>query len=104
MSKSKRANRYSPEFRRQMIDRVRDGGRIAELAQEFGCTAWTISRWIRQTDQEASAGEGGRITGDRIELLRLRRENRQLRTQRAILAKAAAWFAQGIGVHSKRLP
>ena len=33
---------------------------------------------------------------------RLRKANRQLRLEREILAKAAAWFAQEAAVNSKR--
>ena len=40
----------------------------------------------------ASAGEK-LASGEREELDRLRRENRQLRLEREILSKAAAWFA-----------
>ena len=36
----------------------------------------------------------GLITDEREELRRLKRENRQLRMQREILKKAAAWFAR----------
>jgi transposase len=36
-------------------------------------------------------------TGERAELTRLRRENRQLKVEREILGKAAAWFARESG-------
>ena len=39
----------------------------------------------------------GLTTAERDELTRLRRENRQLRQERDILAKAAAWFARETG-------
>jgi transposase-like protein len=35
--------RYTPEFKRQMVDLVRSGRSPAELAREFEPTAWTIS-------------------------------------------------------------
>lgn len=93
MAKS-RAIRYSPEFRQQMIDLVRSGRHVQELAREFGCTGWTIARWVKQADQEAGAGSGGLSVKEREELLRLRQENRQLRREREILSKATAWFAR----------
>jgi transposase len=94
MSKSKRANRYTPEFRQQMIDHVRAGRKISELAREFGCTSWTITRWVKRSDQEPGAGQRALSASDREELLRLRQENRQLKIERDLLSKAAAWFAQ----------
>jgi transposase len=39
-------------------------------------------------------GDSGPTTAKRQELSRLRRENRQLRLEREILSKAAAWFAR----------
>ena len=39
-------------------------------------------------------GAGGVSSADREELIRLRREVRQLRLERDILSKAAAWFAR----------
>jgi transposase-like protein len=43
-----------------------------------------------------AGGRGdGLTTAEREELNRLRRENRQLKLERDILSKAAAWFARG---------
>jgi transposase len=39
----------------------------------------------------------GLSAAERDELSRLRRENRQLRVERDILSKAAAWFARETG-------
>jgi transposase len=93
-SKSKRAVRYTPEFRRQLVELVSAGRKPSQLAREFGCTSWTISRWLRQSERDAGLGDGGLTTSERQELARLRRENRQLKVEREILSKAAAWFAR----------
>lgn len=98
---AKTTTRYTREFKRQMIDLARSGRTPAELSREFGPTAWTISLWIRQDARDQGKGDGGLSTAEREELTRLRRENRKLKEEREILAKAAAWFATE-GTPSKR--
>jgi transposase len=85
---------YPPEFRRQMVELVRAGRRPEELAKEFEPTAQTIGNWVRQADRDEGLRTDGLTTSEREELTRLRRENRQLRLEREILSKAAAWFAR----------
>jgi transposase len=105
MIKSKSATkgkRYPLEFRRQIVALVRAGRNTGELAREFGCTVWTIHRWVHQADRDAGQGDGGLTTAERAELSLLRREVRELRTDREILSKAAAWFAQERGTNAKR--
>jgi transposase len=86
-------NRYAPEFRRQMVELVRTGRSPAELAREFGPSAWSIALWVKQAARDAGKGDGGLTSAERQELTQLRRENRRLREEREILSKAAAWFA-----------
>ena len=90
---------YSPEFRRQMVDLVRGGRDPADLAREFEPTAQSIGHWVAQADRQGSpGGEGiGMTAAERDELARLRRENKQLRLERDILSRAAAWFARETG-------
>jgi transposase len=94
---AKTTTRYTREFKRQMIDLVRSGRTPAELSREFGPTAWTIWLWVRQDARDQGKGDGGLSTAEREELTRLRRENRKLKEEREILAKAAAWFATESG-------
>ena len=91
---------YSPEFRRQMVDLVRAGRDPDDLAREFEPTAQSIRNWIAQADKKEGRREEvlpGLSAAERDELSRLRRENRQLRVERDILSKAAAWFARETG-------
>ena len=85
---------YAPEFRRRMVDLVRAGREPEELAKEFEPSAQAIRNWVKQADLDEGRREDGLTSAEREELRRLRRENRQLREEREILAKAAAWFAR----------
>jgi transposase len=77
-----------------MVELVQAGRSPEELAREFEPTAQSIRNWVVQTKRDAGRGDGGLTTAEREELGRLRRENRQLRLEREILSKAAAWFAR----------
>ena len=85
---------YPPEFRQRMVELVRAGREPEELAQEFEPSAQAIRNWVKQSDLDEGRREDGLTSAEREELRRLRRENRQLREEREILAKAAAWFAR----------
>ena len=89
----RKVKRYTPEFRRQMVELQRGGRSYNELAQQFGCTSWSIRMWVKQADRDRGRGDSGLTSAEREELTRLRRENRKLLQERDILSKAAAWFA-----------
>ena len=93
---------YPPEFREQLVALVRAGRTPEDLAREFEPTAQSISNWVAQADRDAGRRTDGLTTAERTELRQLRRENRQLKVEREILSKAAAWFAQGTMVNTKR--
>ena len=85
---------YTPEFRRQMIELVRSGRSPESLAKEFEPTAQAIRNWVAQAARDEGGRDDGPTTAERDEINRLRRENRQLKLERDILSKAAAWFAR----------
>lgn len=95
---------YAPEFRRQMVDLVRAGRDPADLAREFEPSAQAIRNWVAQAGGQEGRREVKPALADaplaaveRDELARLRRENKQLRVERDILSRAAAWFARETG-------
>ena len=85
---------YPPEYRQQIVELVRAGRRPEELSREFGPTVQTIQNWLKQADRDEGRRHDGLTTAERQELVRLRREIKQVRLEREILAKAAAWFAR----------
>src|SRR5215813_6028425 len=91
---SRRRPTYPKEFRERMIEMVRSGHSPEELAKEFEPTPRTIRLWLKQAERDEGRRSDGLTTAEREELSRLRRENRQLKVEREILSKAAAWFAR----------
>jgi transposase len=88
---------YPPEFRQQMVELVQAGRTPNELAQEFEPTAESIRNWVKQAEIDGGQRSDGLTTDEKQELARLRRENKQLRIEREILAKATAWIARETG-------
>jgi len=93
---------YPPEFREQIVDLARNGRSMADLAREFEPTYETIRKWVRRAKREEAADADGLDADEQEELTRLRRENRKLRQEREILAKATAWFARETDSTSRR--
>lgn len=85
---------YAAEFRQQMVELVRAGRTPEELSREFEPSAQAIRKWVHQADRDEGLRSDGMTTKERMELRTLRRENKQLKLEREILAKAAAWFAR----------
>jgi transposase len=95
MAKSRRP--YPPEYRERIIELVRTGRSPESVAREFEPSAQCIRNWVAQAERDAGRRADGLTTDERTELQRLRRENTTLREERAILKKAAAWFARETG-------
>jgi transposase len=94
---------YPPEFRQKLIDLHRVGRSPKELAKQFGVSRQTVRNWLKQADLDTGHRTDGLTSGERDELTRLRRECKQLRIEREILSKAAAWFArEAESIPSKR--
>ena len=57
-------------------------------------TQSVIGNWVKQARADRSNGKTGLTTEERAELAKLRKEVRELRMERDILKKAAAFFAK----------
>jgi transposase len=80
-----------------MVELVRSGRSPEDLAKEFEPSSQAIRNWVRQADVDEGRRADGLTSAERDELGRLRREVKQLKTEREILSKAAAWFARETG-------
>jgi transposase len=91
-----RPSKYPPEFRREAVELVLTAGRPIADAGSLGISDTTLGNWVRaQRDAAERVGDPDALTeSERTELRRLRKENADLRMDREILRKAAAYFAR----------
>ena len=83
-----------PEFRRRALDLVRLGEQpVAKIARDLGISESCLRRWMDQ-DEVDSGRKEGLTSEERVELVRLRRENRIQAMEIEILKRASAYFAR----------
>jgi len=95
----KERKQYTKEFKEGAARLVTEQGRtISDAAKSLGVSPWTLSRWVRTARSEGGAafrGQGQR-TPQEQELFELRQQVKGLDEERAILKKAAAYFASSL--------
>ena len=88
--------RYTVEFQEAAVQQVLDSGRsLNEVAGSLEMPAKTLGNWVRRVRRGQRLANGGRqttVTDIQAELSRLRAENAQLKLDKEILKKAAAYF------------
>jgi transposase len=91
---------YTQEFRDQIVAlHRRDGRTFGEIATEFGLSATSVAKWVREAERRdkprrAAAGEGVERAGDAARIAQLERELAQKTEEVEILGKALAFFAR----------
>ena len=86
---------FTDEFRIGAVRLVVDEGKtVGAVARELDLTPSSLATWVRQARADLSQGKTGLTTEERGEVARLRKEVRELRMERDILKKSAAFFAK----------
>jgi transposase len=84
--------KYTKEFKEEAVKLVTEQGyKQSVAAKNLGVTANNLYNWIQNFKGQAAKKPGKGSENE--ELIRLKKENHQLRLEREILKKAAAFFA-----------
>lgn len=92
-----RPAKYPEQFRRDAVELVESSGRaIAEVARSLSINEGTLWNWVRDArSKRARDVDPGAVSESELEeLKRLRKEVIELRTDKEILRRAAAYFAR----------
>jgi transposase len=91
---------YSKEFREQAVLQVEAaGGAVKEVAGRLSLPASTLAYWVKaaRSGKLGEIGKGQRpLTELELELARTKRELAEVKMERDLLKKAAAYFAKGM--------
>ncbi len=88
--------KYTEEFKREAVRLVESRGErtIGDVAESLGVAENLLHNWRRKYSETAAEVRQQRGETPEEELKRLRRENAQLKRDKEILKKAAAFFAK----------
>jgi len=91
----RRAKRtYSEEQKKQLVELFNHGKPRGEIIREYDLTASAFDKWVKRINATGSSHEKDNRTPEELELLKLRKENQQLRMENDVLKQAALIYAR----------
>ena len=92
-----RRRRFTPEYKDEAVKLVINTGRpVAVVARELGLQEQSLGRWVNAFKARQTGAGVALSEADQAELVRLRKENAELKLDRAFLKKASLFFAQEV--------
>jgi len=94
MAKRRERRAYTEVFKRQIVELHNAGKRRADIIREYDLTGTAFDKWVKRINATGSTKESDNRTPEQIELIKLRKENQQLKMENDVLKQAALIFAQ----------
>lgn len=82
-------SKCTDEFKQQLVDLYRSGKRKCDICREYDIAHSLFDKWMKQAENSGSFHEKDNRTPEQEELLKLRKENQQLKMENDILKQAA---------------
>ena len=80
---------YTPEFKEQMVKLYESGKAKSDIIVEYDLTPTAFNTWIKRSQTTGSFKEKDNRSPEENELIRLKKENQQLKMENDILKQAA---------------
>lgn len=85
---------YTEEFKKQIVALKQNGKSTADISKEYQIAKSTIVKWVSDYSKSGSFKAKDNRTEEENELIRLRKENKQLMMENDILKQAALIMAR----------
>ena len=94
-SKNRKQRRtFTEEFKRQIVLLYQNGKRKCDIINEYDIAPSLLDKWIKQAETTGSFKEKNNLTPEQLELIELRKRNKQLEMENDILKQAALILGQ----------
>jgi transposase len=80
---------YTDEFKQQLVELRLSGKRRVDICREYDITTSLLDTWVKQATTSGSFKEKDNRSAEEEELIKLRKENKQLQMENDILKQAA---------------
>jgi transposase len=99
MAMAETRRKFEQDFKEGAVRLVRETGKpIAQVARELGIHDGTLGSWVNADRRRRGEDDGGLGEDERAELVRLRRENAELRMRCDVLKRGLAlWVLDAVG-------
>lgn len=94
MTNKRPKREFTDEFKQQMVKLFNSGKPRSEIAKEYDLTPSALNNWIKRINATGSPKECDNRTPAEVELIKMRKENQQLRMENDILKQAALIFGR----------
>ena len=91
------SKRYDPAYKLEVCKTVDSGdASVADMSRETGISENTLYTWMKRyrNNRTKPFVGSGHVLPENEEMVRLKKENKDLREENEILKKAAAYFAK----------
>jgi len=94
MTEHRKKREYSEGFRHQMVQLYNAGKPASEIIREYELTPSAFRSWVKRINATGSSRIADNRSPEEIRLIKLEKENKQLRMENDILKQAALIFAR----------
>ncbi len=94
MSNRRERRKYTDEFKKQVVNLYNNGKSRSEIIKEYDLTPSAFNNWVKQFNTSGSFKAKDNRTEEENQLLKLEKENKQLRMEVDILKQAALIMGQ----------